>query len=81
MFAKMIVVLFSVSVRCLFVCPQYVSEAAMVADLELMFNNARHYNEENSQVYKDAQSLEKVLLSKLRSLPPLDPSTPLGKNL
>ena len=41
-------------------------------DFQLMFNNARHYNEEGSQVYQDADSLEKVLKAKLRNLTPLD---------
>ena len=44
----------------------------MVSDMELMFNNARHYNEENSQVYKDANTLERILKTKMKSLAPLD---------
>lgn len=43
-----------------------------MADFELMFNNARHYNEESSQVYKDACTLEKTLMSKVQSLPAID---------
>lgn len=57
---------------------QYSSQAALVSDFELMFNNARHYNEEDSQVFKDATLLEQVLLSQVRSLPELEESTPTG---
>ena len=28
----------------------YITEKELIKDFELMFNNARHYNEENSQV-------------------------------
>ena len=59
------------------VCVQYQSQEALVADLELMFNNARHYNEESSQVYKDACTLERILMARVHSLPSLDGS-PLG---
>ena len=55
-------------------CTQYTSQNGLVQDLELMFNNARHYNEEKSQVYEDAEALERVLLNKIRSLPTLDGS-------
>ena len=34
-----------------------------------MFNNARHYNQETSQVYKDAETLERILRLKVRSFP------------
>jgi protein polybromo-1 len=46
----------------------------MVDDFLLMFNNARHYNEEISQVYKDACVLERILMAKVNSLPTLDGS-------
>lgn len=39
-----------------------------MADFELMFNNARHYNEEDSQVYKDADRLHRVLKAKWRAV-------------
>ncbi|KAL7062634.1 hypothetical protein AAHC03_0883 [Spirometra sp. Aus1] len=48
----------------------YSTHQAMVADLRLMFNNAKHYNEENSQVYRDAVSLDRVVKKKLKSLGP-----------
>ncbi|XP_064633737.1 protein polybromo-1-like isoform X4 [Lineus longissimus] len=50
---------------------KYTSEQELISDFELMFNNARHYNEEMSQVYKDAETLEKVLKKRWRSLSPL----------
>ena len=37
-------------------------------DFEIMFANARHYNEEDSQVYQDSITLEKVLRKKKRML-------------
>jgi len=40
----------------------------MLNDFELMFNNARHYNEETSLIYKDADRLEKVAKSKMRAI-------------
>ncbi|VDN16793.1 unnamed protein product, partial [Dibothriocephalus latus] len=49
---------------------RYSTHQAMVADLRLMFNNAKHYNEENSQVYRDAVSLDRVVKKKLKSLGP-----------
>lgn len=33
-----------------------------------MFNNCRQYNEENSQIYRDAQTLDKVLFDKVQEL-------------
>lgn len=42
----------------------------MVADLRLMFNNARRYNEEESQVYRDADTLDRVVKKRLKSLGP-----------
>ncbi|XP_062316377.1 protein polybromo-1 [Osmerus eperlanus] len=50
---------------------KYLSEDSMVEDLKLMFRNARHYNEEGSQVYNDADILEKLLKDKWRELGPL----------
>lgn len=54
---------------------QYTSEQAMVSDFELMFNNARHYNEDGSQIYRDAELLERVMRSKLRSLLDVSPAS------
>jgi len=54
---------------------QYLSQQALVDDIELMFKNARHYNEENSQVYKDADTLERLLHSRVRTLAPIDDSS------
>ena len=47
---------------------QYPSEQALLSDLELMFNNARHYNEEGSQVFQDANTLDKALKSKWKQM-------------
>jgi len=58
---------------------KYVSQQALVSDIELMFLNAKHYNEECSQVYKDTVLLEHVLGSRLKSLPSLDDQSSAGK--
>ncbi|XP_050414822.1 protein polybromo-1 isoform X3 [Patella vulgata] len=50
---------------------KYTTEQALINDFELMFNNARHYNEEGSMVYQDANTLERVLKAKIRSMTPL----------
>lgn len=44
---------------------QYSSEADLVKDFKLMFANCRQYNEENSPIYEDSNSLEKYLLEKV----------------
>ncbi|CAL8082046.1 unnamed protein product [Calicophoron daubneyi] len=48
----------------------YSAHQEMVSDLRLMFNNARHFNEEGSQVYNDAVILERVVKRRLKSLGP-----------
>ncbi|KAM6301044.1 protein polybromo-1 isoform 14-T14 [Aegotheles albertisi] len=50
---------------------KYVGEEGMIEDMKLMFRNARHYNEEGSQVYNDAHMLEKILKEKRKELGPL----------
>ncbi len=40
---------------------QYEGEEGLVSDLELMLKNAKCYNEESSQIYSDAEELEKVV--------------------
>ncbi|XP_076447907.1 protein polybromo-1-like isoform X4 [Babylonia areolata] len=47
---------------------KYPSEQALLCDFELMFNNARHYNEEGSVVYQDADTLDRILKTKWRSM-------------
>ncbi|KAK3800671.1 hypothetical protein RRG08_003077 [Elysia crispata] len=47
---------------------KYPSEQALLSDLELMFNNARHYNEEGSQVFQDANTLDKALKAKWKQM-------------
>ncbi|XP_043979163.1 protein polybromo-1-like isoform X4 [Gambusia affinis] len=49
---------------------KYMTEDAMVEDMKLMFRNARHYNEEGSQVYNDAAILEKIMEDRRRDLGP-----------
>ncbi|XP_069418632.1 protein polybromo-1 isoform X32 [Ovis canadensis] len=50
---------------------KYTGEEGMIEDMKLMFRNARHYNEEGSQVYNDAHILEKLLKDKRKELGPL----------
>ena len=47
---------------------EYNTEDEFIHDFEIMFQNARHYNEEGSEVYKDSVSLEKTLKKKRRWL-------------
>ncbi|BFZ08168.1 hypothetical protein BsWGS_11204 [Bradybaena similaris] len=47
---------------------KYSSEQALLSDFELMFNNARHYNEEGSQVYQDADTLDRALRAKFKQM-------------
>ncbi|KAK6994776.1 protein polybromo-1-like isoform X1 [Biomphalaria glabrata] len=47
---------------------KYPNEQALLSDFELMFNNARHYNEEGSQVYQDANTLDRVLRAKWKQM-------------
>ncbi|XP_062842241.1 protein polybromo-1 isoform X2 [Trichomycterus rosablanca] len=49
---------------------RYSKEDSMLEDMRLMFRNARHYNEEGSQVYNDANTLERILREKKRELGP-----------
>ncbi|KAK7916700.1 hypothetical protein WMY93_012461 [Mugilogobius chulae] len=49
---------------------KYMTEDLMVEDMKLMFRNARHYNEEGSQVYNDADVLEKIMKDKRKDLGP-----------
>ncbi|XP_058229016.1 protein polybromo-1 isoform X3 [Hemibagrus wyckioides] len=49
---------------------RYANEDTMLEDMKLMFRNARHYNEEGSQVYNDANTLEKIMKEKKRELGP-----------
>ncbi|XP_036068011.1 polybromo 1, like isoform X2 [Oryzias melastigma] len=49
---------------------RYATEDAMMEEMRLMFRNARHYNEEGSQVYNDADILEKILNDKRKELGP-----------
>lgn len=55
-------------------CSQYANEQQLLNDFELMFNNARHYNEEGSQVYQDANTLDRALKHKWRYMSSVAPS-------
>uniref|UniRef100_A0A915PSR4 Protein polybromo-1 n=1 Tax=Setaria digitata TaxID=48799 RepID=A0A915PSR4_9BILA len=46
----------------------YDSTDALIADFNLMFDNACRYNEPESMIYKDAFSLQKLILLKKRDL-------------
>ncbi|MCL4115459.1 UNVERIFIED_CONTAM: hypothetical protein GTU68_053573, partial [Idotea baltica] len=43
---------------------QYANDDDLIADFRLMFKNCQTYNEERSQIYQDANILEKVLNDK-----------------
>ncbi|XP_053202089.1 protein polybromo-1-like isoform X2 [Panonychus citri] len=47
---------------------QYATEDAFIADLKQMFDNCKQYNEEGSQIYRDAETLEALLNGKLAEL-------------
>ena len=51
----------------------YRTEDDYLADMKLMFSNCRQYNEEGSDIYEDANVLEKVLMSKARELGAVQP--------
>ncbi|XP_012684837.2 polybromo 1, like isoform X5 [Clupea harengus] len=57
---------------------RYASEEALMDDLKLMFRNARHYNEEGSQVYNDADILEKIVKDKKKELGPVPEEDDMG---
>jgi len=44
---------------------KYTSEDQFVHDLKLMFTNCRRFNEPNSVIYKDANTLDQVISYKL----------------
>lgn len=47
---------------------QYGTEEEFIQDFETMFQNARHFNEEGSEIYEDSVTLEKALKKKRRWL-------------
>uniref|UniRef100_A0A673MM03 Protein polybromo-1 n=1 Tax=Sinocyclocheilus rhinocerous TaxID=307959 RepID=A0A673MM03_9TELE len=49
---------------------RYNNEEALMDGMKLMFRNARHYNEEGSQVYNDANILENIVKDKQKELGP-----------
>lgn len=56
---------------------QYNNENDLIRDFKLMFANCRHYNEENSTIYEDANLLERALMEKIGHAVP----TPEKKNV
>lgn len=59
---------------------QYTTEEGLIADFKLMFANCKHYNEEGSQIYQDAETLENVLNSKIQELGGAVNETPKIRN-
>ncbi|XP_029286723.1 polybromo 1, like isoform X2 [Cottoperca gobio] len=57
---------------------RYATEEALMEEMKLMFRNARHYNEEGSQVYNDADILEKILKDKRKEVGPLPEEEDVG---
>ncbi|XP_071761621.1 polybromo 1, like [Centroberyx gerrardi] len=57
---------------------RYTTEEALMDDMKLMFRNARHYNEEGSQVYNDADVLEKIVKDKRKELGPAPEEEDVG---
>ncbi|CAG2166349.1 unnamed protein product [Oppiella nova] len=55
---------------------RYPNEESLITDFKLMFSNCKQYNEDNSQIYKDAVALENVLMDKVRELGPFQPIKP-----
>lgn len=47
---------------------KYCCEEDLIADFRLMFNNCHQYNEEESQIYRDADTLEKALMDKVHEI-------------
>jgi protein polybromo-1 len=46
----------------------YKTEDEFMSDIKLMFTNCRKYNEEGSDIYEDANVLERVLMTKAREM-------------
>ncbi|CAK8698479.1 unnamed protein product [Clavelina lepadiformis] len=59
---------------------KYINIDDMLDDFNLMFNNARHYNEPGSQVYMDADALEKILVDKNKELGSFDITLPSARS-
>lgn len=47
---------------------KYLTEEALLNDFKLMFSNCRQYNEEDSLIYRDADTLEQLLTTKVKEL-------------
>lgn len=58
---------------------KYQNDIELIQDFKLMFNNCRTYNEEGSSIFEDANTLERILLERVRELGPL-PDVKTGKS-
>ncbi|XP_030370298.1 protein polybromo-1 [Scaptodrosophila lebanonensis] len=59
---------------------RYATVEDVVSDYRLMFSNCRQYNEEGSNIYEDANTLERALNEKLKEFPGLaDVKKPIQK--
>uniref|UniRef100_A0A914WAV1 Protein polybromo-1 n=1 Tax=Plectus sambesii TaxID=2011161 RepID=A0A914WAV1_9BILA len=58
------------------IADKYESSEQLAADFDLMFGNARHFNEESSIIYRDAGILEQVFRSALKGLGPMSLESP-----
>ncbi|KAG1687281.1 Protein polybromo-1 [Nymphon striatum] len=58
---------------------KYTSQESFLTDIRRMFNNCRQYNEEGSQIYRDANTLEGVLLDKVKDTGAMEESPKYGK--
>ncbi|TIA92661.1 hypothetical protein E3P81_01412 [Wallemia ichthyophaga] len=50
----------------------YTTISEIVEDMELMFNNAMHFNEEGSEIYNDARELKDIMYELLKMFVPDD---------
>lgn len=53
---------------------QYTTEEALLNDFRVMFANCKKYNEDGSQIYRDAVALENLLQEKLKEFGPFQPT-------
>lgn len=53
---------------------KYENEKELITDLKLMFNNARSFNEDGSQIYNDAITLERAMKAKVMEMSIADDS-------
>ncbi|KHJ44621.1 Bromodomain protein [Trichuris suis] len=59
---------------------RYPSSNSMAADFDLLFENAKHYNEDGSVIYQDAATLSNVFAEALATICPEGIELPRGPN-